>query len=200
MRLSRITAIVAVACAAMTARADFLRELPQMSTVVAGYGSADSVQTRLAQLPMSPVEGLWQTSADGSLFAIERVGQTTDHAPRQLRLVMVRSDWRSIRPGTVFGHAVPTVKPGVYEARIYSNMGKTRGLNMPQKFTLTLDKEGRTVTFRRFKSPVKVNLFRLLPYLYRRVVTLQQSRPDDLDGAVKVYPATAGHTHTPIYL
>lgn len=184
----------------LSASADFLSELPGSSVVIGGYVAADSVSARLASMPLCPLEGLWQMADDGALFAIERADAPGEHAPRKLRLVMVRPSWRSIRPGTVFGHAVPTARPGVYEARLYSELGRRVGLGIPRRFTLELASEGRMLTFKPFKSPVRINLFRLLPYLYRRVVTPQQSRPDGLDGAVKLFPQSAGHPLTPVYL
>lgn len=185
----------------LSARAnDFLSELPQNSVLSAGYSSTDSIKARLASLPLCPIEGLWQMGGDGALFVVERAEWSTAHAPAHLKLVMVRSPWRSIRPGTVFGHAVVTAKPGVYEARIYSENAQRSGLALPRKFTLTVDADGGILTFKPFKLPFRINIFRLLPYMYRRVITPQQSRPDGLDGAVRVFPVSAAHPLTPVYL
>lgn len=178
--------------------ADFLAQLPATSSIVSGYESEDSLCERMTALPLCPVEGIWQMSADGAVFAIERAEPSTAHAPANLRMVMLRSPWRSIRPGTVFGHVVPTAKPGVYEARIYSSFAQRSGLAIPRRFTI--DVKSDILILKPFKSPVKINLFRLLPYMYRRVITPQQSRPEGLDGAVKLFPSSAGHPLTPIYL
>lgn len=179
---------------------DFLRRLPTVSTVLAGYESADSVGSRIAALPACPIEGVWEMTDGGATFAIERAEPSTSTAPARLRMVMVRAPWRSIRPGTLLGHLEPTAQPGVYEARIYSGMAQRTGLNIPRAFTLKLNDRASILTFAPFKSPLKFNLFRLLPYMYRHVVTLRQSRPDGLDGAVKIAPDRDSHPLSPVYL
>lgn len=199
--MKRLSVFVLAVLTLLVARANgFLSELPQNSVLSDGYSSTDSIMARLASLPLCPIEGLWQMGGDGALFVVERAEWSTAHAPARLKLVMVRSPWRSIRPGTVFGHAVVTAKPRVYEARIYSENARRSGLALPRKFTLTVDADGGILTFKPFKSPFRINLFRLLPYMYRRVITPQQSRPDGLDGAVRIFPVSAGHPLTPVYL
>lgn len=197
-RLLLICAAIFALCPAFGA--DWLRSLPSQSAIVAGYSAADSVEQRLGELPLCPAEGIWQMADGGALFAIERAEPSTGLAPAELRLVMIRSPWRSIRPGTVLGHAVATPRPGVYEARIYSSFAQRTGLNVPRAFLLTVGQAGSTLTIEPFRSPLKVNLFRLLPYMFRRVVSLQDSRPTGLTGAVKVFPASAAHPLSPVYL
>lgn len=185
----------------MASASDFLRSLPEISTVIDGYIDTDSVGRRIRALPACPAEGVWQmTAAGGAIFAIERDEPTTDVAPTRLRMIMIRSPWRSIRPGTLIGHLEPTAQAGVYEARIYSSTAQRTGLNIPKAFTLKLNSEATILTFVPFKSPLKINLFRLLPYMYRRVIEPQKSRPDGLDGAVKIAPQTDGHPLSPVYL
>lgn len=182
------------------AAGDFLKSLPKVSATIAGYESADSVAERLSTLPLCPAEGLWQMTDGGALFAIERNSPSTDLAPSRMRLVMVRSPWRTVRPGTLIGHLQPTPKPGVYEARLYTDFALRTGLSIPRGFTLTLNSDASIMTIEPFKFFLKVNVFRLLPYMYRRVIEPQQSRPGGLTGAVKVAPATDGHPLSPVYL
>lgn len=194
--------IVALLLAAIvrTWASDYLRSMPTVSTVLTGYETVDTVAARLGALPACPVEGVWEMTHGGATFAIERAEASTDLAPVRLRMVMVRSPWRTIRPGTLLGHLEPTARPGVYEARIYSAMAQRTGLNLPRAFTLKLNEQATVLTFAPFKSPVKVNLLRMLPYMYRHVVSFRQSRPDDLDGAVKIAPRRDSHPLTPVYL
>lgn len=179
---------------------NFLKSLPGVSETLPGYESADSVARRLGSLPLCPIEGLWQMTDGGALFAVERADHSTKIAPVRLRMIMVRSPRRSIRPGTVIGHLQPTPKPGVYEARLYSDMARRAGLSVPRGFTLTLNADASTMTIEPFRFFLKVNVFRLLPYMYRRIIEPQKSRPDGLTGAVKVAPATDGHPLSPVYL
>lgn len=198
--MKRLLLLPVLVFALAASASDFLRSLPTVSTVLAGYNDVDSVACRLAALPLCPAEGVWQMTDGGATFAIERAEPSTAHAPARMRMVMVRSPWRSIRPGTVLGHLEPTARPGVYEARIYSGFAQRTGLSLPRAFSLKLNDERTVMTFVPFKSPLKFNLFRLLPYMYRRVIEPQQSRPDGLDGAVRIAPAADGHPLTPVYL
>lgn len=184
---------------ALTARADFLRELPPESTVVPGYADADSVEARLGELPLSPIEGVWQMAAEGAVFAIERAEPSTALAPAELRIVVISSPRRSVRPGTIVGHAVTTARPGVYRARLYTSFAPKSGLIGAKSFTLEIKDD--MLVFKPDKSAVKVNLFRLLPYMYRRIFTLRDNRrPEDLDGALRLFPRSAAHPLTPVYL
>lgn len=198
--MKRILAGILLFVAISASAGGFLKSLPKVSAVLPGYEGADSVAARLSELPLCHAEGLWQMIDGGALFAIERVQPSTDLAPAQMRMVMVRSPWRTVRPGTVIGHLQPTAKPGVYEARLYTDFALRTGLSIPRGFTLTLNSEGSMMTIEPFKFFLKINVFRLLPYMYRRVVEPQQSRPSDLSGAVKVAPATDGNPLSPVYL
>ncbi len=177
-----------------------LTALCASAEVLPGYAEVDSVAARMAAWPLTPVEGVWEMAADGATFAIERVNPSDSEAlPRQLRLVIISSPMRRVRPGSVMGTARPTVKPGVYEAQINTKISDLGALTIPRKFTLTVNEEGNALTIQPFKSPLKINLFRLIPYLYR-AVRLQDSRPEGLDGAVKIYPPQTVNPLTPVYL
>ena len=168
--------------------------------VLTGYSTVDSVAARLGQWPLCPVEGIWQMAADGAVFAVEReTPSATETMPRELRLTIIRSPHRRVRPGSVMGTARPTVKPGVYEATLNTRIADLGGLELPRRFLLTLNADGTALTMEPYKSSVKVNLLRLVPYLYR-VVRVQDSRPRGLDGAVRIYPVPAVNPLTPVYL
>ena len=198
--MRRLSALLLACVATAACASDYLKTLPPMSTIIEGYENVDSVAARLAALPLCPAEGIWQMTGGGALFAIERENMATELAPTRLRMVMVRSPWRTIRPGTLLGHLEPTVRPGVYEARIYSTIARRTGRSVARAFTLKLDDERSLMTFEPFKSPVRINVFRLLPYMYRRLVEVQKSRPDGLDGAVRVMPASESNPLTAVYL
>lgn len=197
MRLSALTILFCLLLAPLSVRADYLHSLPDRSHVLEGY--ADSVQTRLSALPLCPAEGVWQMAGDGALFAIERSCPSPSLAPDEMRMVILRSPCRRVRPGTVLGHVVPTARPGVYQARLYTSFARRTGLNIPRSFTLEVKND--LLTFIPRRMPVKVNLLRLLPYMFRRVFTLQSSgAPENLNGAVRIFPARASHPLSPVYL
>lgn len=198
MRRCVLTAAVIVMAAFAASGTDYLNTLPSVSSVMPGYSVADSVMERMERMPLCPVEGLWQMVDDGALFAIERVEGTSDVAPERMRIVMVSSPMRRVRPGTVVGLVRPTAKSGTYQARMYTRFAEKTGLKLSRPFTMRLSDD--MLVIEPFKYPVKINLFRLLPYMYRRVVTPQASKPEGLKGAFRVYPASAGHPLSPIYL
>lgn len=178
----------------------WLTTLTASAEVLSGYSTVDSVAARMASLPLCPAEGIWEMADDGALFAIERVhSSATETLPRELRLVIIRSPQRRVRPGSVMGTAHPTVKPGVYEARLNTRIADIGGLTMPRKFLLTVNDDRTTLTLEPIKIPLKVNILRMIPYLYRAVRT-QDSRPKGLEGAVRVYPPSAINPLSPVYL
>lgn len=202
MRRLPILAIISLAAATAAANV-FLDALPSNSVTLAGYSDADSVRLRLAEAPLAPVEGMWQMLDDGAVFTLERHTDpslpTATQTPAY-RLVMVKSPSRSIRPGTVIGHAVATAQADVYEAKIYTDFSLEHSLKLPKSFTLHLSADGSSLTFKPRKSKLTVNLFRLLPYMYRHVVRIRENRPDNLDGAIRVYPTNISSRFGPRYL
>lgn len=154
----------------------------------------------LDELPLHHIEGIWKFPATGVEVAIIRnnpqqreSGLTADF----YRMIVVDSDNRAIRPGTVMGLISPAAKRGEYDARIYtSNVGST--LVMPKTFTLTLTDNDASLTFKRHKSAFNVNLWRLLPYLWR--YTIYPNEQDrNSDGCIRIYP-NPPVPREPIYL
>lgn len=197
---------MALSVSALTAAAgNFLDMLPPQSAVAPGYTTADSVRTRMAAMPLCPLEGLWRMAGDGALVAVESYcvpELPRSRQPSTFRMVMVKSPQRHIRPGTVIGHLVSTVRPGVYEARIYTAVAERTGLDIPGEFLLTLDDNGVRLTFSRRKVRVRLNLNVMLPYMFRSMVRVRRDpRPEGLDGAIKVFPASVGQSpQKPCYL
>lgn len=182
---------------------DFLKALPESSAMMAGYDDVDSVTARMAALPLLPAEGVWQMTDGGAIIALERYVDPTLPLQSQwatFRLVMVKSPIRRVRPGTVIGHAVATAKCGVLEARLYTDFARESRLSVPRTFYLHLSADGSTLTFKAKKSRLAVNPFKLLPYLYRHTVTIRQNTPDDLNGALRVFPPVVSANFGPRYL
>ena len=181
--------------------ADFLHSLPDASTVVPGlYDDVATVSNRLSTLPLSAVEGVWQMVGDGAIFAVER--DESAREPYAYRMVMIQSPARHVRPGTVLGHVVATVKQGTYEARLYTDLAARTGLNFPKKFLLKVSgTDDACLTITPLQGKVRFNLWRLLPYMYRNLVRYNAAaRPSDLDGAVRIYPPSAANPLIPRYL
>lgn len=195
--------VITLLAAASAAANVFLDALPKTSTILSGYTNADSVKSRLRAAPLDAAEGMWQMLDGGAVFTLERhIDPKLPAASQTLtyRLVMVKAPSRLIRPGTVIGHAVATTQPNVLEAKIYTDFALENGLGIPKMFTLHLASNGSTLTFKPRKSRITVNLFRLLPYMYRHLVRLRDNRPDNLDGAVRLYPPVVSSQFGPRYL
>lgn len=142
---------------------------------------------------MMPVEGIWRMSGSEGLFAV-----VADPGTIFFRLIVVDSPDRNILPGTVMGACTAAGRADCYDARIYTS-GDTGILSKPKRFTVTLDDGGRLIMVP-VTNKLKVNLWRFLPYMFRMTVTRVNNRPDNLDGAVRVFPAAAASPLTPRYL
>lgn len=176
--------------------AKVLDNVPRFSERLPGYDTAAEVTERLSTMPMHSVEGLWRFASEGTLMAVERVADREFSADEAgtvtYRMVIVRAADLSLRPGTVMGYLSPTAKRGVYDARIYT--GRTDDgtkLYSPRTFTLTLgDSEGR-ITINRYGTTFSFNWWRLLPYMYSRLISKREKKAGDINGCIRVYPLPA---------
>lgn len=170
-----------------------LNRTPDRSERLDGYDTPDIVTSRMASAPLHTVEGLWRFASEGSLMAIER----TDNRPLDpddpgadtYRIVIVRAADISLRPGTIIGYLTPTARRGVYDARIYTSRSDdgTR-LHTPKKFTLTLVDDDTRLAIKTYGNSLRFNWWRLLPYMYRRLITTREKSPGDIHGCLRVYP------------
>ena len=162
----------------------WIESLPSASEVIDGYMS-DGVEERIAMEASNPIEDVWKLMATGGLIAVERmeshgadVGLTDCY-----RMIVLRSPDRAIKPGTVMGSLQPTAANGTYEARIYTDTDGNGTLTDAKSFRIVVTEDA--MQFYRVRSGLSVNIFRMLPYMFRRAVDY---RPDDhngLDGCVR---------------
>lgn len=173
----------------------FVNLLPRTSPVDTAF-TRSSFTARLDNSGKHRIEGLWDFDG-GALIAIERA-ENAPGRPFGYRMVIVNSPDRLIRRGTVMGYAEPTPQPETFNARIYTDSDGPR-LTMPKAFTLTLSADGAGLTFEQHKNPVTVNLWRLLPYLWRHTVYPTPGLKGPVKGCVRVYPAPR-QQREPVYL
>ena len=197
--LRHIFSIIAIAIWSQ-ASANILDQLPQESCTLEGY-HIDSVKTRMRQAPLHNIEGVWQFLDNSTTIAIERINDNT--ASQYLhqyvyRIVIIKPDDLSIDPGTVMGYISATAKSDLYEAYIYTDSSLEGILSIPKKFTLTLS--DNNLAFNEYKTEVKINLWRWIPYIYRVGVSVKNTRPKGLDGCVRIYPQPTSAPLTPRYL
>lgn len=142
----------------------------------------------------APIEGVWRISGSEGLFAV-----VADPGSIFFRLVVVDSPDRNVLPGTVMGACTAVGRNNSYDAKIYTSGATTGILSRPRRFTVTLSDEGRLIMVP-VTDKLKVNLWRFLPYMFRVSVTRVNDRPNNIDGAVRVYPEQAVYPLTPRYL
>ena len=167
------------------------QSIPSQSIVIDGYEKA-SVIARMKQAPLHNIEGVWQFVDDGAVIAIERfnpdyiAGTQTNH----YRMVIIKSPVLSIERGTVMGYIISTAKRNIFDAYIYTSGGLEGLLSKPKTFTLNLS-DDNLLSFNEYKTEVKINLWRWLPYIYRVGLSITNSRPKGLDGCIRIYPLSA---------
>ena len=178
-----------------------LDQLPCHSSVLKGY-EYDNVITRLSQAPLHDIEGIWQFVDNGTTIAIEQFNPDVivGEQPYLYRIVIINSDRLSIETGTIMGYASATTKENCFDARIFSD-GKLNGiLSIPKTLTMNLTNDASRLSFNEYKTEVKINLWRLIPYIYRVGFSIKNTRPKGLDGCIKIYPKSTSAPISPRYL
>lgn len=157
-----------------------------------GYNDRTVVQKRIAASGPHRIEGIWRFPETGSTVAIEREDNNRAHPGAvTYRMIVMRSDNRSIRPGTFMGIITPSVKSDVFDASIYTSSHRNSSLDSPRRFTLTLAEKGDRLVFSRVKSKFSLNLWRILPYMFRYAVRRNNNTGEAPEGCVKIFPAPA---------
>ncbi len=174
--------------------------LPDDSRVIGGY-SMKEVRQRFSEGDIHDIEGIWRFVDDGSVMAIERFvpDEIPDNGNTCYRIVVVKSPVRALAPGTLMGYISPTAKKGVYDAAVFSAFDGLRGLHKKKRFYLNLSEEG-LLSFTSYRQGIRLNLWRLIPYMFRYSVRYSSERPKGLDGCVRIWPASVSVPFEPRYL
>ena len=143
---------------------------------------------------LTSIEGVWRMSGSEGMMAI-----VADSGTIFQRIIVLESPDRNILPGTVMGVCTALGRNNSYDARIYTTESTSGILAKPKRFTLTLSDDGRLI-MEPITNKLKVNLWRFLPYMFRMSVVRVNNRPDNLDGAVRVYPEAKDSPLTTRYL
>ncbi len=153
----------------------------------AGYDSVEAVSSRLSGRALSAMEGVWEMSADGAVIAIEREADASRQNSATYSLIVIYSPDRAIAPGTVMGHANDTSSTNRLEARVYTKVDGDGNLSGGTDFILELKADGR-LALNGFRRGIYVNLWKLVPYMFRHSVGYRDERPTGTDGLTRVYP------------
>lgn len=176
--------------------AHILDALPEESQVLNGY-QYDSVVTRLDQSPLHDIEGVWQFIDNGATIVIERFDPdvVAGYQANIYRIIIIKSPMLSIENGTLMGYISNTAKRNCYEGKLYTKGSLDGILSKPQTFTLNLT-DDYLLSFHEYKTEVKIDLWRWIPYMYRVGFSIKNTRPKGLDGCVRIYPQST--THPPL--
>lgn len=135
----------------------------------------------------SPV-GLWQMVGDGAIFYIEPERRDT------YTLTLYESTDLTLSKGDFFGTMTLTAS-GCYDASLILNP-KGSGRRKTRHFLFDIDTDGSKLTMRSYRKGARVNVLRLLPYLFRLSISEVDTRPQNIDGAIRLSPPTAKYPVT----
>lgn len=168
---------------------------------VARYASRDSVISRLAARPLGPIEGIWRFPSTGAIVVIEiDYRPPIGTGPDSYTVTIVESPRRSVLPGTVMGHVVPTADANVYHASLFTDSDGGSRLFKTRKFSLRLT-DGNRLAFKPLGWRVKANIWRAIPYLSRLYIkSVTHDRDEGYDGCIRLYPRPDGGPLIPVYL
>ena len=167
-----------------------------ISAIIAVGVSAQPLQTTLSNSGAKPElhMSVWQMTAGGAIVRL----QNSPDASGDLDVIILDSPDFALAPGTCVGKLKRTVRHNVYDLALADRVHKGKkgaAGTLRSTFTAEFTPEGRML-LKPYKKSWSVNVFRLLPYLFRVSVHRTDTRPDNLDGAVRLspspyYPVTA---------
>ena len=146
------------------------------------YDIPEAYTERFGTRTLSAPEGLWVWNS-GAIVAIESAGNGA------YVLTLVQSDDPFEDTPRPIGHAHFGGQENTYvlELNTVVNAGKKKSSPKTAKFTARLT--GNRLTLEPINSGLNVNMWRLVPYLFRFSVT-RNPAPRGVDGAVRVWPVT----------
>lgn len=174
LHISAILILTALSAVGITAR-----DLPEMDSPIA----LDIARGMEGRVP-DPVEGIWRVAGEKSLIGIRPSG------PDRYELVSIDCEAPAVLPGTVIGYASATARPRTYDADIFTKI-YDGVLRKSSRFLISVSDDGNRFTLRQYRQGKTLRLWRLIPYLFRYSISSVDTRPEDLDGCIRVWPASA---------
>lgn len=143
---------------------------------------ADSVMRVLGGRVLDPVEGIWQVAGLRSVIAVTADGRD------RFNITAIDTDAPALLPGTVIGTARPTARPGTYDAKIYTRTSPEGKMSRKADFIITVDPVSRRLTLRHYYKGLAVRMWRSIPYLFGATLRNRDTRPEDIDGCLRLWP------------
>lgn len=164
-------------------------ELPDSSWVMPGI-SEGAAKELLIEKRQNPLEGIWESSGEGTRVAI--IPGSAPGSPRSLAgnylIVLLDSPRPRLQPGTVIGVCTPYAKPHNYDCLMYTRTDGRRFWSA-KRFTLNLADDTH-LTMTEVHSGLKVTFGFTLPSIRFLRISNRNDRPSDLDGFIRLWPAT----------
>lgn len=127
------------------------------------------------------IEGVWRWPDDGAEIAILRLTADT------YSIVALHTGNFHPAPGTVIGKATATAQRHRYRASIATSLGGSGVPGRHRDFIIDVSDASR-LALTPVRSGLRVDLWRLIPYLFRVSVSRRPTNTEGLDGALRVYP------------
>lgn len=128
-------------------------------------------------------EGVWRIGDSGAVFEVRPLAGSDD----SFELYLLSSPDLSILPGTVFGTMTSTGTRHVYEARIRLDSSR-RTSPKNHSFIFTLSDDATSLKMRHYVRGKQVSFYRWASYLFRVGIRNVDTRPADVDAAVRISP------------
>lgn len=160
-------------------------------SVVFGFDIPKSVAEKFEGRTLSPIEGAWLWNS-GALVVIE----SDSHGA--VTLTLVDSPDPLQETPRIIGHGSFTGSTNSYKVELIADgsVARPSATHRTVKFLATVS--DNHISLKPYSTGLKVNLWRLVPYLFRFSIT-SQGEPSGTLGAVRVLPST-GSPELPVIL
>jgi len=152
--------------------------------IVGLAAGAETLWVKLDSISSAPgtPEGVWRI-ASGAVFSIKpRHGQRGVYD-----LEILHSTDLSVPPGAFFGTMTAGADSRTFDAFLLADPKiKTAGdKQRARSFVITFDENFDNLKIKNYRTGIAVNLFRLVPYLFRVGIERRDDRPDGIIGATR---------------
>ncbi len=163
-------------------RAGLTAALCILGAVSAVQGRTQWVRLDSVAASSEPASGYWRVAPEGAVFICEPLpGHSGSYSMK-----LLFSPDLSIRPGTFFGTMTQSGKTGVFDAELMLDPSKFKSREHRRTFTIEMNETSDKMVFKAYHDRLKVNFGRLLPYFFRISVRRDNTRPENIDGAVRI--------------
>lgn len=149
----------------------------------------DSLERKISMTARSAIEGVWQVGGEGG--AIVNISSATGR-PGIYDVTLLDSPDMAVKTGCIVGEIEQTGLADTWQARFLKSgaVGAPIKKSSTRDFIIRMTEDGH-LRFSGFKKNKSISLWRWIPYLFRVTVIENDTRPGDVDGAVRLYPRPA---------